>query len=92
MIARRPASVARRPASVARGPAWPASETRRARLDAPGPAVGAHRCGSWVPSGVKPHQQPLMIAASRTLVSYWSPARTEVMRCVLKPSQCIRPT
>jgi non-ribosomal peptide synthetase component F len=26
------------------------------------------------------------------LVSYWSPARTDVMRCVLKPSQCIRPT
>jgi hypothetical protein len=24
--------------------------------------------------------------------SYWSPARTDVMRCVLKPSQCIRPT
>jgi hypothetical protein len=23
---------------------------------------------------------------------YWSPARTDVMRCVLKPSQCIRPT
>ena len=22
---------------------------------------------------------------------YWSPARTDVMRCVLKPSQCIRP-
>ena len=27
-----------------------------------------------------------------SLVSYWSPARTDVMRCVLKPSQCIRPT
>ncbi len=26
-----------------------------------------------------------------TGVGYWSPARTEVMRCVLKPSQCIRP-
>jgi hypothetical protein len=26
------------------------------------------------------------------LVSYWSPARTDVMRSVLKPSQCIRPT
>jgi hypothetical protein len=25
-------------------------------------------------------------------VSYWSPARTDVMRWVLKPSQCIRPT
>jgi hypothetical protein len=25
-------------------------------------------------------------------VSYWSPERTDVMRCVLKPSQCIRPT
>ena len=24
-------------------------------------------------------------------VCYWSPARTDVMRCVLKPSQCIRP-
>ena len=23
---------------------------------------------------------------------YWSPARTDVMRWVLKPSQCIRPT
>jgi hypothetical protein len=23
--------------------------------------------------------------------AYWSPARTDVMRCVLKPSQCIRP-
>ncbi len=23
---------------------------------------------------------------------YWRPARTEVMRWVLKPSQCIRPT
>jgi hypothetical protein len=23
---------------------------------------------------------------------YWSPARTDVMRCVLKPSQCMRPT
>jgi hypothetical protein len=23
---------------------------------------------------------------------YWSPARTEVMRWVLKPSQCMRPT
>ena len=26
------------------------------------------------------------------LSSYWSPERTDVMRCVLKPSQCIRPT
>ena len=24
-------------------------------------------------------------------VSYWSPARMDVMRCVLKPSQCMRP-
>ncbi|MCW2878626.1 MAG: hypothetical protein JWQ95_2726 [Sphaerisporangium sp.] len=24
-------------------------------------------------------------------ISYWSPARTDVMRWVLKPSQCIRP-
>jgi hypothetical protein len=24
-------------------------------------------------------------------VGYWSPPRTAVMRCVLKPSQCIRP-
>ncbi len=31
-------------------------------------------------------------AWSPSLVSYWSPARTDVMRCVLKPSQCIRPT
>jgi hypothetical protein len=23
---------------------------------------------------------------------YWRPVRTDVMRCVLKPSQCIRPT
>jgi hypothetical protein len=30
-------------------------------------------------------------ALSPSLVSYWSPARTDVMRCVLKPSQCIRP-
>ncbi len=29
--------------------------------------------------------------SSGLLVSYWSPARTDVMRCVLKPSQCIRP-
>ena len=26
------------------------------------------------------------------LARYWSPARTDVMRWVLKPSQCIRPT
>jgi hypothetical protein len=31
-------------------------------------------------------------ALSPSPVSYWSPARTDVMRCVLKPSQCIRPT
>jgi hypothetical protein len=31
-------------------------------------------------------------AWSPSLVSYWSPARTDVMRWVLKPSQCIRPT
>ena len=35
---------------------------------------------------------PVSRALSPSLVSYWSPARTEVMRCVLKPSQCIRPT
>ena len=27
-----------------------------------------------------------------SVVGYWSPARTDVMRWVLKPSQCIRPT
>ena len=27
-----------------------------------------------------------------TRAGYWIPARTDVMRCVLKPSQCIRPT
>jgi hypothetical protein len=31
-------------------------------------------------------------ASSPSRVSYWSPARTDVMRCVLKPNQCIRPT
>jgi hypothetical protein len=30
-------------------------------------------------------------AWSAFTVSYWSPERTDVMRCVLKPSQCIRP-
>ena len=30
-------------------------------------------------------------AWSASGVSYWSPARTDVMRWVLKPSQCIRP-
>ncbi len=30
-------------------------------------------------------------ALSPSPVSYWSPERTDVMRCVLKPSQCIRP-
>ena len=29
---------------------------------------------------------------SPSLAGYWSPARTDVMRWVLKPSQCIRPT
>jgi anti-anti-sigma factor len=29
---------------------------------------------------------------SESAAGHWSPARTDVMRCVLKPSQCIRPT
>jgi Kef-type K+ transport system membrane component KefB len=34
---------------------------------------------------------PLFLLALSPFVTYWSPARTDVMRCVLKPSQCIRP-
>jgi hypothetical protein len=35
---------------------------------------------------------PAKRAPALSLVSYWRPARMDVMRCVLKPSQCIRPT
>jgi hypothetical protein len=35
--------------------------------------------------------EPAEDAFAPSAVSYWSPERTDVMRCVLKPSQCIRP-
>ena len=45
--------------------------------------------GGPIPAAV-PLVTTLAIIPRRT-ASYWSPERTDVMRCVLKPSQCIRP-
>jgi hypothetical protein len=37
-------------------------------------------------------QEPHSQRAGGPAVCYWSPVRTDVMRSVLKPSQCMRPT
>jgi hypothetical protein len=37
-------------------------------------------------------EMALTLAALQVIDGYCRPPRTEVMRCVLKPSQCIRPT
>ena len=33
-----------------------------------------------------------LVPGRNPVVGYWSPVRTDVMRWVLKPSQCMRPT
>jgi hypothetical protein len=48
------------------------------------------RGGFHVPRALKVFTQLTREAASAG--SYWRPARTDVMRWVLKPSQCMRPT
>ena len=49
-------------------------------------AVAIHAGALWCQFGVISEEGALSFAG------YWIPARTDVMRWVLKPSQCIRPT
>jgi len=70
---------------------------RRARVPRPDHRVQvpADRGGRAVRAGVHHRPKARHRATARRALSawrYWSPARTDVMRWVLKPSQCIRPT
>jgi len=42
--------------------------------------------------GEKDPRDPIVPHGSARAARYWRPPRTEVMRWVLKPSQCMRPT
>ena len=86
--------------------AKPWSRDQSPDTGSPAPAPGARRAGALptahraapveekLPLQRRPVERPCgdRVRHGKRALRYCSPPRTEVMRCVLKPSQCMRPT